>query len=88
MVMNTTIYYHDKESLSQLKSVTVPNMQESNKWKFYAFSTISTLAHVYFGYKIRSWSEPEFTLLSENMPQLFYRSVNYFRNFSDFIARN
>jgi len=52
------------------------------------FYTISTLAHVYCGYKIISWSETEFNLLSENVPQLFFRSVNYFCNFSDFIARN
>lgn len=36
MVMNMTIYCHAKESLPQLKSVTVKNMQPSNKWKVYA----------------------------------------------------
>jgi hypothetical protein len=50
--------------------------------------TISTVAHVYFGYKVRSWSKAEFTLLSENMSQLCFRSVNYFCNYADFIARN
>jgi hypothetical protein len=49
---------------------------------------ISTLAHVYFGYNLRSWNETEFTLLSENVPQLLLRSVNYFCNFLDFTNRN
>lgn len=52
------------------------------------FYTISTLVHVYCGYKIRSWSEADFTLLKENVSQLFFKSVNYICNFSDFIARN